>query len=199
MNKNAREIFFNRHWNGWRWHLVTRLFFSQKIMGLLGRDPAFFDYASGDLPAQIRDKVRHAVIELEPRHNPYMQWILLGVHAHALPLAWRAQHYDFIRARLERIQCLQGGVEEAKGSFDGFNLSDIFEYMSPDLARNIYAQLLEKARPEARFVYWNMMVRRQMGEYFPQRIHLAEEEAGALAAQDKAFFYSALVIEDVVS
>jgi len=199
MNHDERMYFFDKKWDRWRWRLATRLFFSQKIMGLLGRDPAFFDYANGNLPTQIRNLVRHAVTNLEPRHNPYMQWILLGKHTHALPLAWREQHYDFIRHRLDRIKLLQGGVEEAQGSFDGFNLSDIFEYMSPQLSHDIYAQLLGLAKPKARFVYWNMMVRRQMSDDFPGQVELNEKDSSSLDFQDKAFFYSNLVIEDVIS
>ena len=199
MSAAQREEFFNKKWNNWRWRLATKFFFSEKMMGKLGRDPAFFDYAEGNLPKQVQDKVRHAVINMKPHDNPYMQWILLGHHQYALPLAWRKEHYQTIKDRVDRIEFFKGPIQEASGRFDGFNLSDIFEYMSPSLSREVYEKLLDKAQPDARFVYWNMMVKRQMSVHFSQRVKMNDIEASKLALEDKAFFYSALIIEDVLS
>lgn len=199
MDKTAREEFFDRKWDSWRWRLATKLFFSNTVMGKLGRDPAFFDYVDEKLAQQVRIKVRHAVIDLEPHQNPYMQWILLGHHRYALPMSWRKENYQFIRDRVDRIECFKGPIQEAPGIFDGFNLSDIFEYMSPSLSQEVYGRLLEKAAPDARIVYWNMMVKRKLSETFKERVRSVDELAKKLKFEDKAFFYSDLVIEDVIS
>lgn len=199
MDKTAREEFFDKKWDSWRWRLATKLFFSNTVMGKLGRDPAFFDYVDGKLAQQVRNKVRHAVIDLEPHQNPYMQWILLGYHKYALPMSWRKENYQFIRDRVDRIECFKGPIQEAPGIFDGFNLSDIFEYMSPSLSQEVYSRLLEKAAPDARIVYWNMMVKRKLSENFKGKVRPVDELAKKLKFEDKAFFYSDLVIEDVIS
>jgi S-adenosylmethionine-diacylglycerol 3-amino-3-carboxypropyl transferase len=45
---------------------------------------------------------------------------------------------------------------------DGFNLSDIFEYMSPEMFETVYGSILAAAAPGARLVYWNMMAPRRV-------------------------------------
>lgn len=193
-----RHRFFAKCWDSWRWRLATNLFFSRFVMGRLGRDPAFFAHAEGSLPAQVRSKVRHAAVELDPRANPYMQWILLGRHEHALPLAWRPEHYATIRARLDRLAIERARVDDpSPHRFDGFNLSDVFEYMAPDEFAACYGRLLDLAAPNARLVYWNMMVPRRVPERHTAAVRCDAAAEARLKAADKAFFYGDLVIEDV--
>lgn len=193
-----RQQFFENRWDNWRWRLATSLFFSRFVMGRLGRDPSFFTHAEGSLPAQVRSKVRHAAVEFDPRTNPYMQWILLGRHEHALPLAWRPEHYSTIRSRLDRFVIERVRVDDpAPYRFDGFNLSDVFEYMAPDEFAATYRRLLGMAAPGARLVYWNMMVPRRAPECHAASVRRDADTEARLKAADKAFFYADLVIEDV--
>ncbi len=194
-----RRDFFERRWNSWRWRLATSLFFSKFVMGRLGRDPAFFDQVNGSVGAHVRAKVRQAAVDQDPSRNPYMQCVLTGRQGDALPLAWRAEAYPLIRQRLDRIGLFHGPIDRVvDGKFDGFNLSDIFEYMPVAEAAEVYGRLLDLSRPGARLVYWNMMVPRRAPERFAnavQRLAMREDE---LKARDKAFFYSDLVIEEVL-
>lgn len=51
-----------------------------------------------------------------------------------------------------------------------FNLSDIFEYMSPAAHEAAYRSVLDCARPGARIAYWNMMVPRRAPASLLQRL-----------------------------
>ena len=66
-----------------------------------------------------------------------------------------------IKQNIDALEIKTGTINEvAKNSgmkFDGFNLSDVFEYMDEDLFREISLQLLECANNGAKFCYWNMM------------------------------------------
>ena len=84
---DQRQTFYQRRWDTWRWRLLFRFFFSRFIMGRLGRDPSFFSYVKGKVSERILERTRHALTELNPADNPYMQWILTGRHTTALPLA----------------------------------------------------------------------------------------------------------------
>jgi S-adenosylmethionine-diacylglycerol 3-amino-3-carboxypropyl transferase len=193
-----RAAFFARRWDTWRWRLATNLFFSRFTMGRLGRDPSFFAHAEGSLPAQVRRKVRDAAVALDPSANPYMQWILLGRNRGALPLAWREEHYETIRSRTDRIEIGCGRIDQATpGGFDGFNLSDVFEYMAADEFAATYGRLLQLAEPRARLVYWNMMAPRRLPARYAGVVRRDHEAEARLKAADKAFFYADLVIEDV--
>ena len=55
-----------------------------------------------------------------------------------------------------------GRASTGAPGFDGYNLSDIFEYLDPETSAAVYGRLLDAARPGARFAYWNMLVPRRL-------------------------------------
>lgn len=78
-----------------------------------------------------------------------------------------------------------------------FNLSDIFEYMSPAVHETAYRSVLDCARPSARIAYWNMMVPRGATASLADRITADRALGAKLRPIDKAFFYSDFVLEMV--
>jgi S-adenosylmethionine-diacylglycerol 3-amino-3-carboxypropyl transferase len=199
-DKPERARFLAERWNNRRWRLLLRSFFSNVVMGRLGRDPAFFAHVRGSLADHVAGRIGHAVVELEPADNPYLHWILKGTHGAALPLAWRAEHYSTIAARLDRLEIRPGALERfiATGEkADGYNLSDVFEYMDPRSFADVYRRLLDASRPGARFVYWNMMVPRRVPPEHASRVTTRSEIEERGKAVDKAFFYSDFVVEEV--
>jgi S-adenosylmethionine-diacylglycerol 3-amino-3-carboxypropyl transferase len=197
----ARKVFVHTRWNSWRWRALLQIFFSRFTMGRLGRDPAFFDHVQGSVADHVARRILHAGVELDPADNPYLHWILTATHGRALPLAWRPEHFDTIRARLDRLDIRHGALEaftSAGAKADGFNLSDIFEYMTPDTFAAVYGGILDAAHPAARLVYWNMMAPRRVPAVHAPRVRRMIEVEERGKAADKAFFYSDFVVEEVV-
>ena len=81
---------------------------------------------------------------------------------------------------------------------DGFNLSDIFEYMTPDTYAAVYGSVLDAAKPGARLVYWNMMAPRRVPPAFAARVRRMTDLEDRGKAADKAFFYSDFVVEEAL-
>ena len=197
--KAERELFLKKRFNTWRWRLLLNAFFSRFAMGRLGRDKAFFDHVEGSVAAHVARRIHHAAVECDPAENPYLYWILKGTHGEALPMAWREEHFETIRERLDRLDIHHGSLEAfvvTGKKADGFNLSDIFEYMSPEVFEEIYCQILSAANPGARLVYWNMMAPRRVPAPYTDQVTTQTNQENVLKAQDKAFFYSDFVIED---
>src|SRR5688500_16524343 len=44
---HERVDFYEKRWDTWRWRAMFRLFFSEFVMGRMGRDPEFFRYVEG--------------------------------------------------------------------------------------------------------------------------------------------------------
>ncbi|MBI5368643.1 MAG: DUF3419 family protein [Planctomycetes bacterium] len=199
----ARRRFYEETWNNWRWRFLFRLFFSRRVMGWLGRDPQFFKYVEGSVADNILGKARKGMMELPTHANPYLTYITTGNFGAALPRYLRREHFAAIKAGLDRLTIHQGPIEQAASAhrgaagFDGFNLSDIFEYLDLPTCRTIYATLLESARPGARLVYWNMMAPRRRPDELADRVTVLDDLARELHARDRAFFYSAFVVEEV--
>jgi S-adenosylmethionine-diacylglycerol 3-amino-3-carboxypropyl transferase len=198
-----REAYYDSRWDTARWRLLFRIFFSRTVMGRFGRSPSFFKYVQGDVAGPIKGRVHHALTQLDPSENPYLQWILKGTHVTALPAALRRENFDLIRANLDRIEWHNTSIEEyldtvPDHSIDRFNLSDIFEYMSPERTEELLARLARAACPGGRLAYWNMLAPRSRPESLADRLRPLPELANRLHALDKAFFYSAFVVEEVV-
>lgn len=202
--RDERERFYRDHWDTWRWRLLFKVFFSRFLLGRLGRDPAFFTYVQGSVADRILTRTRYALTTLDPAANPYLQWILTGRHTTALPYALRPEHFEAIRDNLDRLEWHARPVEDYLAtqppqSFDGYNLSDIFEYLSPENYHRILNSLIRAAKPGARLAYWNLLVPRRRPESLAGHLRPLEDLSSRLFAEDKAFFYSAFVIEEVIS
>jgi len=199
----SRQAFYRRIWNNLRWRLLFRVFFSRFVMGRLGRDPELFRYVEGSVAERILQRTEYALTVLPPHANPYMEYILTGNFKRSLPPYLRPEVYPCLRRNLDQLILFEGPIDDAARAhqgdgFDGFNLSDIFEYLDPEASSAIYERLLATARPGARFAYWNMLVPRRLGAALPCRVRPLDDEAAALFARDLAFFYSAFILEEVV-
>ncbi len=198
----AREPFYEQVWNNRRWRLLFKVFFSRFVMGRLGRDPEFFRYVEGSVADRILARGRYALTQLETHNNPYLRYVMTGSFSAAMPDWTSPDVLAGIRRHADRLTLVHGGIETAAtqagaGGFDGFNLSDIFEYMDEDAGARLYGHLLDHARPGARLAYWNMLVPRSCPAAFRDRVTPLDELAASLFAVDRAFFYSAFHVDAV--
>jgi S-adenosylmethionine-diacylglycerol 3-amino-3-carboxypropyl transferase len=200
---DARRKFYEERWDTPSWRLLFRVFFSRRLMGALGRDPAFFRYVEGSVAERILTRTRYALTTLDPCANPYLHWILTGHHGDALPHALRNEHFAPIRERLDRVEWRVESLEQVlaglpEQSVDAFNLSDIFEYMSADNYQTLLRSIVRVARPGARLAYWNMLVPRSRPDSLADVLRPRDDLAEPLFRKDHAWFYSRFVVEEVI-
>lgn len=201
--RSERESFYLREWDTWRWRMLFRVFFSRFVMSRLGRHPDLFRYVDGAVASRILERIDYALTVLDPAENPYLQWILTGRCERALPFALRAENFDAIRANLDRLEwhccTLHAFLEQLRSrEIDRCNLSDIFEYMSPDQAARTLEQLARYLRRKARIAYWNLLVPRCRPNSLERVLRPLDTLAGRLHARDKAFFYTDFVVEEAL-
>lgn len=199
---NERIIFYNKKWNNLRWKCLFRLFFSKFIMGHMGRDPEFFNYVEGKVSENILKRSKYALSELPTNENPYLRYILCGNFKEKfLPHALRRENFEKIKNNINKIETVESSIEQFLSNknikIDAFNLSDIFEYMSEEAMTELYRHILNSSKKGTRICYWNMLVPRKCPNIFKEKIIQHTEKAEKLLKQDKAFFYSKFVIEEV--
>jgi S-adenosylmethionine-diacylglycerol 3-amino-3-carboxypropyl transferase len=200
---DERQRFYDECWNTWRWRLLFRAFFSRRLMARLGREQHCFAHVDGSVAAPMLERTRHALTALNPADNPYVHWILTGRHGDALPYALRAEHFDAIRSNLDRLEwrceSLRDFLErDGRRRLDRCNLSDVFEYVSFAEYCELLEGLTAACRDRARLVYWNMLADRMRPDSLATTLQPAVRMASTLHREDRAFFYSRLVIEDVI-
>lgn len=197
--ESARREFFDSEWNSWRWRFMAHAFFSRRVMAALGRDPRFFDQVEGSVARRVLAKAQRAVTELDTANNPYLNYVLTGQFGAGLPKYLRREHFDTIRMHLDVVQPVQAELGDISarrfGKFDAFNLSDIFEYMSPRTFETCARSISAISANEATLAYWNMLVPRSLAEAMPGSFKRDENSSSLLHRQDKAFFYDAFCVD----
>ena len=169
-------------------------------MGRLGRDPELFKYVKGEVSPKMYTRARGALVELDPMENPYLQWILLGQCKYALPTYLREENYEKVRNNLYKLELVNSSIEDYlldnDTLFNAFNLSDIFEYLSDEGFQHLYEKIIERSQPGARLAYWNLFVDRSRPVNLASRAKRLIDESLELHKKDRAFFYSAFVLEE---
>lgn len=198
----AREEFYAKAWDTWRWRLTFRIFFSRLVMGRVGRDPEFFRYVEGSVAEHFLARARKAGTQLDPSTNPYLQWLLFGQHRTALPFSLRPENFAAIRANLDRLEIRQQSLEEflrecPSSTIDRFNLSNIFEYLSLEESQKIFERLARAGRSHSRIAYWNLLVRRRRPKAMANKIRPFGQLSEKLSASDQTFFYQAFIVEEM--
>jgi S-adenosylmethionine-diacylglycerol 3-amino-3-carboxypropyl transferase len=59
-------------------------------------------------------------------------------------------------------------------------------------------QLIRVGRPGARLAYWNTLADRHRPDFMADRLRSLDELSQSLHARDKAFFYCAFFVEEIV-
>jgi S-adenosylmethionine-diacylglycerol 3-amino-3-carboxypropyl transferase len=87
--------------------------------------------------------------------------------------------------------------ENDAGRYNKANLSDIFEYMSEDLADRVFSTLADRLRSGGRIAYWNLLVPRAPSPALDGKLTHLDELSQRLWRQDRSWFYRDFRIDQV--
>ena len=185
-------------WDNLNWKIMFKIFFSELIVGRIGRDPEFFKYVDADVAGSFKKRADFNFTNVSLYDNPYLNCILTGNYPlHALPHYLRKENFEPIKSRLNRMEIYQGDINSCIGRygsvrFHAYNLSDIFEYMSVKEYEEELKYLTRGAVGGARFAFWNLLVDRMI----PDGIDMTYERdlSEMLTKKDKAPFYKRFVV-----
>ncbi len=190
-------------WANARWNLLFSAVSSRLLLSKFGREPRFFRFADDIDAAELARRFERVARSQESRANPYLHWMVRGFHGDALPFALRAENFEVIRDNLDRLELYQTSLgdfldQQESGSVDGFNLSDVFEYMSPDQYNETLAAVARVGRKGALLAYWNLFAKRRRSSELVDLLRSHDDLSRALHERDKVFFYSDFVVEEVI-
>ncbi|MDZ4758779.1 MAG: DUF3419 family protein [Bacteroidota bacterium] len=193
--------FYNYKWNSWRWKLLFKLFYSKKVMGNAGRSPEFMKHVKLNVGEFIYQRADEHLMSVSCQNNEYLSYIFTGKFSPQLPQYLLPENLKKVRANIKNIKFVQGTAEEilsTYGKFDGFNLSDIFEYMSEGQMRENADIISTYSNPNARVAYWNLMVPRRLSESYPTQFAFQKELSNKLHSIDKCFFYNQYIVDQKI-
>jgi S-adenosylmethionine-diacylglycerol 3-amino-3-carboxypropyl transferase len=199
-----RRIYEER-WDSRRWRLLFKLFFSRALLERFGRDRVFFAHSEiNDIGAHYLSRTRHALTNVPIWSNPYLTWMMSGTFGAdgRQPDYLKTAVQAVIRARIARIEAQTASLDDTlealpSGSVDAFYLSDVFELYDPSAYASTLTEIARVGRPGARICYWNNLVSRRRPDSLAGELVSHPELSSRLHAQDRAFLYSAFVVESV--
>jgi S-adenosylmethionine-diacylglycerol 3-amino-3-carboxypropyl transferase len=224
-----RALWYDQHWDGWRWRCLFRLFFNRTLLGRLGTDPHFVRFGQGDQAEVLLAQVRRVMVESDPAHNPYLHWILLGRYGDTLPLALQAEQFAPIRSRLDQLRWRQISLEqwlapgmrgatekqpssqadgvgeddaarEGEGErIGGVNLSNVLEYVEAPRAGALLDALHRRMVPGARLLLWNRLADRSVALARAGSWRSLDRLAHDLGRRNAVPFYRRLVIAEALA
>lgn len=189
-NSISQESFYLKKWNNRRWQFLFKLFFSKRVMALLGRDPVFLKQVKIPVSEFIFNKTAQHLKSVHAQNNHILDFALEGKFSENLPHYVREENYEKIRKNIDRLACHHGLLQtafEKHGKFDYFNLSNIFEYLDNEEFTSLKNDIVAGANKNAKIAYWNLMVDRKLSSidntlkelFIPSEMKMA----------DKGFFY----------
>jgi S-adenosylmethionine-diacylglycerol 3-amino-3-carboxypropyl transferase len=193
---SEQKDFYLNTWNNWRWKLLFKIFFSKFVMGRFGRDPKFLNEVKVPVAKFILGQVENHMTSTVCQRNYFLHFILQGNFGDLLPHYAREENFHKIKSRINRLEIYEGLAEDAFKEYDGFNkfnLSNIFEYMDPELFHSVGKNFIENGLPNSRYAYWNLMVPRKLSGI--QNSGLRATNSQDLIKVDKGFFYNKIQID----
>ena len=198
--------FYEETWDSFRWRLFFRVFFSRTMLGLGGLDPRFFTYVNGvgDFGEHFRKLTQHVLVDLPVRENYFVAQITLGryLDERAMPPYLLAEHFETLRQTVDRIEIVTAELGQVlkslpTDSVDGFNFSNVFEWVPPETFEATLRETYRVARPGARLCYRNLLVRRKHPGSLDHLFTPHDELAARLLYHDRSFVYSNFEVASV--
>ncbi|MCI5058395.1 MAG: BtaA family protein [Flavobacteriales bacterium] len=193
----AQIDFYNDKWHTWRWKWFFKTFFSNKVMGWLGRDPSFLNEVEGSVSTFILNKAKEHLSSVYCQDNLFLNYAMTGKFLGKLPHYCQEGNYERVKENIDALVLFKGLVQDVAPKYNGFhafNLSNIFEYLNEDITTGVAKSLEELAAPGARVAYWNLMVDRFLSNYNP-KFQYQKEKSESFSERDKGFFYKRFVLD----
>ncbi len=200
-----QSSFFEKIFGNEKFAEAFKQYTSRNMITTHGRDESQFRFVEvEDVGQHFYDRFRYTCTQVPTSGNFYQEYLLTSEYSdlEVGPPYLRPSNFQKLRELMPRLEILTKGLDEClfdheEGFYSKANLSDLFEYLSPEVTEDFLRKLATRMRPGGRLAYWNLLVNRQRPESLSDWLKPHEEEAQALWKQDRAFFYGAFHLEEI--
>jgi S-adenosylmethionine-diacylglycerol 3-amino-3-carboxypropyl transferase len=161
----VQRRFYDEEWNGRLWRTLCDVVFSRFVLDR-AFDPAHFTYAREGSPGpRFRAAAERLLREVPAASNFYLHYLFTRSYpSDACCPAWlRRGAPEALRGRLDALRVETASLEAVlaaapDASYDLFNLSNAFDWVSDEEFARTLAQIVRVARPGARLCTWTNIV-----------------------------------------
>lgn len=196
--QQEQENYFDKVWNTKRFKYLFKILFNKRILAKRGLVTDYFQFDDGSrsFAESFYNRSRKAFRDLPIKGNYFVSLYLLGKYRNheEVPDYLKRENYDLIKYRVDRIKTItsdaQGWIDTMKNqSIDCFALSNICELMSDDETRRLFEGVIRTAKPNARVIFRNLMIPREVPKDMRSEIIKDEELSQFIHDNDRSFVY----------
>jgi S-adenosylmethionine-diacylglycerol 3-amino-3-carboxypropyl transferase len=193
--QEQREVY--KEFRKKRWNALHRLLLNRFILSLVKGAHSFAQVDFEDFAGNLNRKRTLGMMRFFNPDNYFMSLILLGGHYHEKGMSpyLLRENFPKLKQNIDRLEIFQGTIgqvleKDGPGSYDKFNLSNIFEWMTNEVFNDIIREVLGLARPGSRMAWRYTLARpRDLDGENLERLEYEKELSDQLFKQDRAFIY----------
>ena len=205
-DRAAQRALFDRYFDTTAFRARFDSYFGRETLARQGRDPSQFRHVGDvDVASLLWERFRYACTGIATRGNFYLEYFFTSRYRDLElgPPQLRRAAFDRLRHLVDRVEVVTadlGGHLDAvaPGHYSKANLSDLFEYLSEAETEALFGKLVRALRPSGRLCFWNLFVPRAPAAPSRERLRPHSAAAEALWRSDRAFFYRAFHLEEVL-
>lgn len=194
---------YRQSWNSWRWRAGVKIFFSRNVFGHFGRDRMYAHQAVLNPAKEYLIRAVRGLTVIPSRSNWMLEYILTGRYQYSIPPAYSESAWESWRVFRQRARILTDDlshvVTNTTGTFTQVHLSDIFEGYTVSRFQEFFRLLASKIVPGGRVCFWTNLSTPPVETILNTGFRLLKEEAAALWAVDRGFFYRDFILLQRIS
>ena len=203
---DEQKKFYRDQWDSKRWRLLFGLASSRLVLKRFARQYSMFTYNKIKTVAVIyRKRLERNLNSVLAKNNFFLHYSLMGRYGEELPLYLQEKEYLHLKEKdlgsilsINTIDLSTYLKSQPANTFSKFNLSDIFEALSPSENDVVWEEIIRTAKNGAVVVYWNNLVKRLYPIQLSAYIKNNEEKAAVLQEKDRVFFYDSFHINTII-
>lgn len=193
-----QENYFDNVWNTKRFKYLFKILFNKRMLAKRGlvADYFHFDDGSKSFAESFYKRSKKAFRDLPIKGNYFVSLYILGKYRNSkeVPEYLKRENYALIKARVNRIKTITAEAQEwidsmENESIDCFALSNICELMSNYETKRLFEAVKRTATPNARVIFRNLMIPREVPEEMRNQIVKNEELSQFILDNDRSFVY----------
>jgi S-adenosylmethionine:diacylglycerol 3-amino-3-carboxypropyl transferase len=203
--EDQKEV-YRRSFKPGRVRLLNRLLINRLTLALI-RGGRSVRYQRGLSAGEVlKNRFETLFFNQDVRNNWFLTQFFDGSfhEPDAFPPVYQPEGFRKIRDRLNRIEVITGTVEEMAHTHplirvNGWNLSNILEWMKDDDIRRTLDAILPVSAPDARLITrTTLSPLRRLETILPGRFLYLDQESVTASARERNFFYRELAVYRVL-
>lgn len=193
--KEQQEFYASR-WNSKRWRLYFRFASSRFMLQYFARQKGSFTHVQAKKVAgNYLDRLEMKLNNVLLSSNYFMNYCLTGSYGQTLPPYLEEKNLALYKRNLTSLEIVTRNVVDylkslPESTVSKFNLSDIFESLSPSEIEKLWEEIIRTAKKGAVVVFWDNLMTKPLPSHVSGKIKAENQLASELFVKDKVFFYS---------